>query len=182
MGKATYSTEVYRRFKEQRANARRRGIPFCFELDEWVEWWIKNLGPGWLKKRGPKGHKYCMARKGDKGPYCWGNVECVTCNVNHSTGNYGTTHNMTYLTEGQVKKIYLDHRKLISIAKDYGCTLHTVWDIKTKRYWKHVTKDLGPAPMRKATKVTPEIVRAIYQSDEDFRATATRYGIGRSTV
>ena len=174
--------EAFIRFRQQRYNAKRRGISFQFKFDEWIKWWVKNLGPNWLEKRGCKNGDYVMARFKDKGPYHPRNVECVLSEVNHATGNYGVGHNMTYFRESEVRSIFLDPRSLDIIAKKYGCTIHTVWDIKTKRYWKHVTSALGEAPMRKAAKLTGETAKEIYRSDDDYRATAKKYGVSSGTV
>lgn len=65
-------------FNDHKKNARKRGIDFHFTFEEWVKWWEDNLGPDWLKLRGRSSKQYQMARKGDEGPYCVHNVECLT--------------------------------------------------------------------------------------------------------
>lgn len=60
-----------------------RGIEFHFTLLEWIQWWETNLGEDWFQMRGRLSHQYCMARKGDKGPYASWNVECITVAENH---------------------------------------------------------------------------------------------------
>ncbi len=73
-----------RLYQMHRHRAKRSGIKFQFSLDEWINWWIKNLGPQWLKKRGRGKNKYCMARIGDRGPYANDNVKCITNRQNAS--------------------------------------------------------------------------------------------------
>jgi len=69
-------TTIRAAYRQQRANAKDRGIKFEFEYDEWIRWWREHLGPYWFRKRG-KG-KFCMCRKNDTGSYRWDNVECLT--------------------------------------------------------------------------------------------------------
>jgi hypothetical protein len=69
--------------------ARTRGIEWCFEYDQWVAWWVKHAGHDWMKKRGRRKGQYCMARRGDKGPYAPGNVDCISVSKNHHDGTFG---------------------------------------------------------------------------------------------
>lgn len=67
------------KWRNHRAQAYRRNIPFNMSLLDWVYWWrseIAKLGPN--VKRGAKGNQYVMARIGDKGAYEIGNVKCIT--------------------------------------------------------------------------------------------------------
>jgi len=56
-------------FLEQRCNAKKRGISFEFEYDEWVEWWGSDIN-----RRGCHAGDLVMARYGDTGPYHPSNV------------------------------------------------------------------------------------------------------------
>lgn len=62
------------RFTEQKAVAKRRGIPFLFSFDEWLQIWKTS---GHLNNRGRKKGMYCMARLGDKGGYEKDNIEII---------------------------------------------------------------------------------------------------------
>lgn len=67
-------------FQMHRANAGRRGIEWNLTL--W-QWWTLWRDSGYWDKRG-RGYGYCMARRGDKGPYAIGNVYFTTCAGNAS--------------------------------------------------------------------------------------------------
>lgn len=62
-------------FRAHRQNAKRRGIPFLFELADWWAWW--QLDGRW-ERRGMGGDALVMARPGDTGPYSPENVVCLT--------------------------------------------------------------------------------------------------------
>lgn len=62
-------------FRAQRQSAKRRGIPFLFELTDWWAWW--QLDGRW-DRRGMGGDALVMARHGDVGPYSLDNVMCIT--------------------------------------------------------------------------------------------------------
>jgi hypothetical protein len=74
------------RYIEQRQAARRRMIPFLLTFDEWLEIWRRS---GHLDERGRGSDAYCMARIGDIGAYCVGNVMIITNHQNTSEGNLG---------------------------------------------------------------------------------------------
>ena len=65
----------YYAFRQQRASARQRGIPFHFSFVEWLEVW--EVCGKW-EQRGRGNDKYCMCRTGDEGPYEYGNVRIDT--------------------------------------------------------------------------------------------------------
>jgi hypothetical protein len=80
------SNEHYRLlalFKEQRRNAKKRGIVFVLSFAEWLLVW----GDG-ITQRGCKKGQLVMARKGDSGPYALGNVYITTCGQNVSEGQH----------------------------------------------------------------------------------------------
>jgi hypothetical protein len=64
-----------RNFNAQRAQARKREIPFEFDFMSWVVWWV---GTGHFHERGVLNTNYQMCRKGDQGTYSWDNVYCAT--------------------------------------------------------------------------------------------------------
>lgn len=81
-----YRTRAKKAFYHHKSSAKQRGIDFLFTFEQWEAWWIKNLGDDWLEKRGSTKNKYCMARKGDSGPYSVENVKCKT--VSENARNY----------------------------------------------------------------------------------------------
>lgn len=74
-------------FLKQRQMAKRRGIEFQFEFEQWMKWWEDNLGPDWLSMRGCRRGQYVMSRPGDVGPYHPDNVKCVLSTVNNLERN-----------------------------------------------------------------------------------------------
>lgn len=66
-------------FARQRHQAKQRGIEW--DLD-FAEWWAIWESSGKLNQRGRGKNKYCMARKGDSGPYTLGNVKIITFQQN----------------------------------------------------------------------------------------------------
>jgi hypothetical protein len=76
-------------FQWQCASAKGRGIPFLFEMDEWILWWEKKLGKNWRNLRGKRAHQFCMARHGDEGVYEWDNVKCITVSQNRREARKG---------------------------------------------------------------------------------------------
>lgn len=73
-------TKVRDAYRYQKRNAAFRGIEWNLNLAQWWEIW--HLSGKW-EKRG-RGHGYCMARKGDTGPYSPDNVYICTCAQNTS--------------------------------------------------------------------------------------------------
>ena len=143
---------AFKRFTLAKHNAKARGLEFRFTLEEWVNWWINNLGDNWLELRGPRRHQFVMARFGDKGHYEINNVKCITASencsiekiVNKSCGthdNSGEKNPRCKLTECQVKAIYKDEGHPVDIAKRFGVNRCTVNDIKAGRNWKYLIKD-----------------------------------------
>lgn len=56
-------------FRTQKNNAAKRGIPFLFTHEQWVEWWGDDI-----LKRGRCMGDLVMSRRGDAGPYSPENV------------------------------------------------------------------------------------------------------------
>ena len=70
---------AYVKFCHQKANAKARGIEWLMSFDEWWAWWQVD---GRWARRGNKPDDFCMARKGDAGPYSLGNVFLATFREN----------------------------------------------------------------------------------------------------
>jgi hypothetical protein len=71
--KAAFGYRPFLAFKNQKLNARKRGIPFDFTFGQWWELWTSS-GKWNLRGRGG----YVMTRPGDAGPYCVNNVAIKT--------------------------------------------------------------------------------------------------------
>jgi hypothetical protein len=50
----------------------------------------------------------------------------------------GEDHNQAVLKEQQVMEIRKDTRSSSKVAKDYGVSLTTIWDIRSGKTWKHL--------------------------------------------
>lgn len=72
-------------FDKQRRAAKDRDIEFLLTLDEWCGIWGAS---GKFEERGRGSGRYCMARKGDKGPYAIGNLEITTNRENGALAGY----------------------------------------------------------------------------------------------
>lgn len=77
---------LWKAFLKHRRGAKRRKIEFFFTFEEWLIVWLRS---GKINERGPKGHHYCMTRKGDKGPYAIWNVVVKTRIENSREGSLG---------------------------------------------------------------------------------------------
>lgn len=71
----------HQKFYLQRYRAAQRGIEWQMTFDEWWGVWQDS---GKWNQRGIRDGQYCMARRGDTGPYAVGNVDIVTGNENLS--------------------------------------------------------------------------------------------------
>jgi len=71
-----------REFRTQKQNARRRGIPFEFDYQSWINWWGEDI-----VQRGKGKGTLVMARKNDQGSYNIDNVIKLTNEKNLSDGN-----------------------------------------------------------------------------------------------
>ncbi len=67
---------------EQKHNAKKRGIEWLFSFDTWWQMWKDKFN--W---RGASKGKYCMARKGDEGPYSPENCEIILLEANVAERN-----------------------------------------------------------------------------------------------
>lgn len=75
-----------RAWQLHRNNAKQRGIEFKLTFEEWFCWWMET---GHYMERGREVGKYVMGRKGDKGAYELGNIECVLANENSRAPHAG---------------------------------------------------------------------------------------------
>jgi hypothetical protein len=76
-------------YRQQRGNAKLRGVAFELTAEEWWKIWQDS---GKFEQRGQRSHQYCMARFGDVGPYAVGNVEIITMCQNNTIGSAGRRH------------------------------------------------------------------------------------------
>lgn len=99
------------KFSEQKKTARRRfdknNEPIQFELsfEEWIQIWLDS---GHWYERGCGKNQYCMARKGDIGPYSIDNIEIIPTSQNKSDGMKGG--NSTSFKKGNVPSDYNKQR------------------------------------------------------------------------
>lgn len=84
--KQVFSNPDKRRWQVHRTNAKMRGIEFKLTFEEWFCWWMDT---GHYHERGNKHGQYVMARKGDKGAYELGNIECVQAQENSVAPHIG---------------------------------------------------------------------------------------------
>ena len=68
-----------RKYASHKWQAKNRNIDWLFTFENWIKMWINS---GKWEERGNKGHQYCMARKGDQGPYSPDNVIIKTTEEN----------------------------------------------------------------------------------------------------
>lgn len=68
-------------YSAQKRTAKQRGIEWHFTFEEWWSWW--QIDNRWAN-RGIGRDKFCMARKGDTGPYSPENVYCATHSQNQA--------------------------------------------------------------------------------------------------
>jgi hypothetical protein len=80
--KAEFGGTAVKAFRQQRNNARRRGIGWAFSFAEWFAFWTES---GHWKDRGLTG--YCMCRHGDRGVYSRANCYIATMARNTSDMN-----------------------------------------------------------------------------------------------
>lgn len=136
-------------WRRQKNSALKRGIGWHFPFEEWCLWWEAQLGPAWFEKRGPRSDQYCMARKGDRGPYAPHNVRCTTVAENHKEYN-GHRHNKAptkqhkkFIEAKIVKEVFLAEGRHVDIAKRFGVDPHRVHCIKTRKYYRNITDQLN---------------------------------------
>lgn len=69
-----YNNTPRGKFRQQKANAKRRGIAWEITFEEWFNLWEKS---GHWNNRGAHAAGYVMSRHGDVGPYKIGNVAII---------------------------------------------------------------------------------------------------------
>jgi len=74
-----------RRFVEQRASAKYRGVEFRLTFEEWRDWW---LSTGHVDERGRHRGEWVMGRRGDSGAYEIGNLKCMRAEDNVTEQNH----------------------------------------------------------------------------------------------
>lgn len=126
------------KYHVQKCGAKRRGIEWRFTFETWVEWWEDNLGYNWVKKRGKHRGQYQMARKGDKGAYSPGNVQCLKTEDHLTTDR---SKNGVEWTSGdpngpvvsqldEIEKLLLAGLTVHAVATKLGCSSTCIY----KRY------------------------------------------------
>jgi len=128
--------------RDQKKDAKRRGIAFELTLDEWWQIWKESKK---FSQRGPKRNDYQMCRFNDRGPYAVGNVyiatnlENVAARVLSPMHSKGSLNNRAKLTETDVQqmraKANVDVRVL---ALDFGVAVCTVRRILSRKIWTHI--------------------------------------------
>ena len=172
----------------QKSNAKRRQIFWQFTRAEWFGWWEEMLGPNWFEKRGRRRKQFCMARKGDKGPYAPWNVECITNSENHAKRSInGKTHigiksHWAKLTEDQVREIYKSAGTLHQLGRKFGVSPARIRGIKDRTMWAHITRYMGVPKMyvrvrNSIPKLKRRLVIAIFKSKETNKYLAMKYSI-----
>ena len=74
------------RYIQQKCQAVKRNIEWLFTFDTWWKMWNDS---GKWSERGRKKGQYCMARRGDVGPYSLDNVDIVVVSMNSSDARKG---------------------------------------------------------------------------------------------
>jgi hypothetical protein len=142
-----YSKKIRSAYYNAKDRSKTRKIPFLFTMDQWVNWWVGNLGPDWMSKRGARRGQYVMARFHDKGSYILGNTKCILSEDNHIEYNkerkrVSMMDAAQHLDRATVIAIYLDDRRYRKIAEDYKVTKHRIQCIKQKHYYRKYTDPL----------------------------------------
>lgn len=165
-------------FRQQKASATRRSIPFTFTFEEWVAWWKHHLGDDWVSKRGCHRGQYVMARFEDKGPYTWSNTKCILSEDNHIEYNHNRKSSRGWiykeLSMAVVIAIYIDHRHYAEIADDFNVTKHRIQCIKRKHYYAKMTNSVDELDEPKRLRLD-EIIRRL-QPRHTFVQTTKRHG------
>jgi hypothetical protein len=179
-----------RDYYKQASTAKQRGIVWSLTYQQWLAWWQAKLGPDWQAKRGRGKGLYCMARKGDVGPYALGNIKCMTFSANVSemrtngTSSAGEKHWNTKLTEKQAIAVRRAKGTLDQLAKRFEVHKDTIRYIKDGSLWSHLDTPIVDFDGKrgKKAKLTEEQVIEIYLSNEKFRDLGIKYGVAESNI
>jgi hypothetical protein len=69
----------------------------------------------------------------------WGtHADNVDDSIKHETWTHGEKHGMAKLTEDKIRTIRMSSKTQRQLAKDFGVSQGTIWQIKHRNYWKHV--------------------------------------------
>lgn len=138
-----------------------------------------------------------MARKGDKGPYEPGNVDCITCRENHKDATKNGVHpkgensKTAKLTNDQALEIYLcSGEEVHALARHYGISPRHIFSIKSKKIWRHLTKDLPPPEFIGISKgekhgnarLTANTARKIYLAKGGLAEIGRKFGLDSTNV
>lgn len=174
----------------QKGAARQRGIAFEITLEEWIAWWITNLGPAWQDKRGRAVGQYCMARKGDNGPYALWNIECILSTENTRYANSGENSAKSKISNKTALEIFKAEGTNSEIAKKFGVAQGVVNGIKCKKYYRKITADFPRKRRQRGvrgdrnprTKIPEADIAFIRSSTESVKLIATRYGVSKGHI
>jgi hypothetical protein len=78
--KKRYHDPLFKAFKEQRANAKRRNIAWQLDYWEWLQIWEDS---GHSLERGTRKGEWVMGRFGDEGPYSSKNIKIIRVETNN---------------------------------------------------------------------------------------------------
>lgn len=67
------------------------------------------------------------------------NLENIQDKIRKDRHAYGEKHSSSKMRDEQVRSILKDPRKLSAIANEYGVCHGTIWLIKTRKTWKHIS-------------------------------------------
>jgi hypothetical protein len=106
------------RFKQQRSQARRRGIEWQLTFEEWLGIWSAS---GRWEQRGNRTGGFVMGRNGDVGPYSVTNVQIIPHSQNIAEGcikNAGRGRGWTFVKSATRRpyQVVLSHRYIGSFA------------------------------------------------------------------
>lgn len=143
-----------RDYRAQKSMAKKRGIPWEFTQEAWVEWWMMDDR---ISRRGNKRGQIMMCRYGDTGPYSPSNVypgdtmqnaadvtterrSQVTRKViaNGRRTATGEHHGSAKLTEELVRQIRDAKGKQRDIAGQFGVSQRSVGRIIRRENWRDV--------------------------------------------
>lgn len=113
--KQVFGNPDKRKWQVHRTNAKMRGIEFKLTFEEWFCWWMET---GHYSERGNCRGEYVMARKGDKGAYELGNIECLQAQENSVAPHLGAVRPASWkaaISAGQ-KRRFKKSRELTEAA------------------------------------------------------------------
>jgi len=94
----------------------------------------------------------------------------------------GERHTGSKLTEKQVLEIYKMKGTLKTIANKYKVNPHTIFDIKNRKTWKWLTKNITPIIENHNIKLTNEQVLEIYVTKGTCKVVGRNFGISPQAV